>query len=60
MAEVALQQATLSATAVWMISLTSGLLFVLGVAGIATLMVQTLRQRKGEIGLRRAVGATPF
>ena len=23
-------------------------------------MVQTVRQRKGEIGLRRAVGATPF
>jgi putative ABC transport system permease protein len=60
MAEVAVQQATLSATAVWVISLTSGLLFVLGVAGIATLMVQTVRQRKGEIGLRRAVGATPF
>ena len=60
MAEVAVQQATLSATAVWVISLTSGLLFVLGVAGIATLMVQTIRQRKGEIGLRRAVGATPF
>jgi putative ABC transport system permease protein len=60
MAEVAVQQATLSATAVWVISVTSGLLFVLGVAGIATLMVQTLAQRKGEIGLRRAVGATPF
>jgi putative ABC transport system permease protein len=60
MAEVAVQQATLSATAMWVISLTSGLLFVLGVAGIATLMVQTIRQRQGEIGLRRAVGATPF
>ena len=60
MAEVTVQQATLSATAVWVISLTSGLLFVLGVVGIATLMVQTVRQRKGEIGLRRAVGATPF
>jgi putative ABC transport system permease protein len=60
MAEVAVQQATLSATAVWAISLTSGLLFVLGIAGIATLMVQTVRQRTGEIGLRRAVGATPL
>ena len=60
MAEAAVQQATLSATAVWVVSLTSGFLFVLGVAGIATLMVQTIRQRKGEIGLRRAVGATPF
>jgi putative ABC transport system permease protein len=60
MAEVAVQQATLSAAVVWVISLTSGLLFVLGVAGIATLMVQTIRQRTGEIALRRAVGATPF
>jgi putative ABC transport system permease protein len=60
MAEVALQQASLSATAVWIVSLTSGLLLVLGVVGIATLMVQTVRQRAGEIGLRRAVGATPF
>jgi putative ABC transport system permease protein len=28
--------------------------------GIATLMIQVVRQRRGEIGLRRAVGATPF
>jgi putative ABC transport system permease protein len=60
MAEAAVQQSSLSATAVWIVSLTSGLLLVLGVVGIATLMVQTVRQRKGEIGLRRAVGATPF
>ena len=60
MAEVAVQQSTLSATAVWIVSLTSGLLLVLGVVGIATLMVQTVRQRAGEIGLRRAVGATPL
>jgi putative ABC transport system permease protein len=33
---------------------------VLGVVGIATLMAQTVRQRTGEIGLRRAVGATSF
>jgi putative ABC transport system permease protein len=33
---------------------------VLGVVGIATLMVQTVWQRAGEIGLRRAVGATPL
>jgi putative ABC transport system permease protein len=60
MAEVAVQQSSLSATAVWIVSLTSGLLLVLGVVGIATLMVQTVRQRAGEIGLRRAVGATPL
>jgi putative ABC transport system permease protein len=59
MAEAAVQQSRLSATAVWIISLTSGLLLVLGLVGIATLMVQTVRQRTGEIGLRRAVGATP-
>jgi putative ABC transport system permease protein len=60
MAEAAVQQSSLSATAVWIVSLTSGLLLVLGVVGIATLMVQTVRQRRGEIGLRRAVGATPL
>jgi putative ABC transport system permease protein len=60
MAEVAAQQSTLSATAVWVVSLTSGLLLMLGTVGIATLMIQTVRQRRGEIGLRRAVGATPF
>jgi putative ABC transport system permease protein len=60
MAEAAAQQSSLSAAAVWVVSLTSGLLLVLGVVGIATLMVQTIRQRRGEIGLRRAVGATPF
>ena len=60
MAEAAVQQSSLSATAVWIVSLTSGLLLVLGAVGIATLMAQTVRQRKGEIGLRRALGATPF
>ena len=59
MAEAAAQQSNLSAAAIWVVSLTSGVLLVLGVAGIATLMVQTVRQRVGEIGLRRAVGATP-
>ena len=60
MAEVAARQSSLSAAAVWVVSLISGLLLVLGVVGIATLMIQTVRQRRGEIGLRRAVGATPF
>ena len=54
------RQSSLSAAAVWVVSLISGLLLVLGVVGIATLMIQTVRQRRGEIGLRRAVGATPF
>jgi putative ABC transport system permease protein len=60
MAEAAAQQSALSATAVWVVSLTSGLLLLLGVVGIATLMIQVVRQRRGEIGLRRAIGATPF
>ena len=60
MAEVAVQQSRLSATAIWIVSLSSGLLLLLGVVGIATLMVQTVRRRTGEIGVRRAVGATPF
>ena len=60
MAEVAVQQANMSTTAVWVVSLTSGLLSLLGVIGIATLMIQVVRQRRGEIGLRRAIGATPL
>jgi putative ABC transport system permease protein len=60
MGEVAAQQVTLSTTAVWVVSLTSGLLLLSGVVGIATLMMQVVRQRRGEIGLRRAIGATPF
>ena len=60
MAEVAAQQSRLSTTAVWVVSLTSGLLLLLGVVGIATLMIQVVRQRRGEIGLRRAIGATAF
>ena len=60
MAEAAAQQSSLSAAAVWVVSLTSGLLLVLGMVGIATLMLQVVHQRSGEIGLRRAVGATPF
>ena len=60
MAEVASLQSRLSTTAVWVVSLTSGFLLLLGVVGIATLMIQVVRQRRGEIGLRRAIGATPF
>jgi putative ABC transport system permease protein len=60
MAEVAAQQSSIATTAVWIVSVISGLLLALGIVGIATLMVQTVRQRRAEIGVRRAVGATPF
>ncbi len=60
MAEVAVQQANMSTTAVWVVSLTSRLLSLLGVIGIATLMIQVVCQCRGEIGLRRAIGATPL
>lgn len=59
-ADVAAQQSSLSDAAVRIVSVTSALLLVLGVAGIATLMVQVVRQRRSEIGLRRAVGARPM
>ena len=60
MADVSAQQTGLLATALWVVSATSGLLLLLGVVGIATLMMQVVRQRQAEIGLRRALGATPF
>ena len=59
MADVSAQQSGLLATALWVVSVTSGLLLVMGVVGIATLMFQVVRQRRAEIGLRRAIGATP-
>ena len=60
MADVSAQQTGLLATALWVVSASSGLLLLLGVVGIATLMLQVVRQRRAEIGLRRAIGATPF
>lgn len=60
MADVSAQHTGLLATALWVVSVSSGLLLLLGVVGIATLMLQVVRQRRAEIGLRRAVGATPF
>ena len=60
MADVAVQQSSLLAAALWVVSVTSGLLELVGIVGIATLMLQVVRQRRGEIGLRRAIGATPF
>lgn len=59
MADVAALQSGLLATALWVVSATSGLLLLLGVVGIATLMLQVVRQRRAEIGLRRAIGARP-
>lgn len=59
MADVSAHQTGLLATALWVVSVTSGLLLLLGVVGIATLMLQVVRQRRAEIGLRRALGATP-
>jgi len=58
-ADVASQQSSLSDAALRIVSVTSALLLVLGVAGIATQMVQVVRQRRSEIGLRRALGARP-
>jgi len=60
MADVSAQQTGLLARALWVVSVTSGLLLLLGVVGIATLMLQVVRQRRAEIGLRRAIGATAF
>jgi putative ABC transport system permease protein len=58
-ADLAAQQSDLLATVAWVISVTSALLIVMGAVGIATLMVLVVRQRRVEIGLRRALGATP-
>jgi putative ABC transport system permease protein len=58
-ADVAGQQTSLANAALRIVSVTSALLLVLGVAGIATLMVQVVHQRRPEIGLRRAIGARP-
>ena len=60
LADMAAQQSSLRTTATWAVSITSGLLLVLGAVGIGTLMLLVVRQRRGEIGLRRALGATPL
>jgi putative ABC transport system permease protein len=60
LADVAAEQTSLLDTATWAVTATSGLLLILGVVGIATLMVLVVRQRRFEIGLRRAIGATPM
>ncbi len=59
LAEVAARQSSLLETAAWGVAATSGLLLAVGSVGIATLMLLVVRQRRMEIGLRRALGATP-
>ena len=58
-AELAARQADLLTTITWTVAVTSGLLLLMGAVGIATLMLLVVRQRRVEIGLRRALGATP-
>jgi putative ABC transport system permease protein len=60
LADIAGQQSGLLTTVAWVISVTSGLLLLMGAIGVATLMVLVVRQRRSEIGLRRALGATPL
>jgi putative ABC transport system permease protein len=59
LADIAEEQSGLLTTVVWVVSVTSALLLLRGVIGIATLMILVVRQRQSEIGLRRALGATP-
>lgn len=59
LADLAAEQSELLTTVVWVVSVTAGLLLVVGAAGVATLMLLVVRQRRAEIGLRRAIGATP-
>jgi ABC-type antimicrobial peptide transport system permease subunit len=59
-AELTAQQTGLLTTAIWAVSVTSALLLAMGTIGIATLMMLVVRQRCTEIGLRRALGATPW
>lgn len=58
-ADLTARQSDLLATATWAASVTSGLLLIIGTVGIASLMLLIVRQRYSEIGLRRALGASP-
>jgi putative ABC transport system permease protein len=57
-ADLAARQTTLLTTATWVVSVTTALILILGVAGIAALMLAMVRERRTEIGLRRALGAS--
>jgi putative ABC transport system permease protein len=59
LADVAARQASVLTTTTWAVSVTSGLLLVMGAAGVTALMVLVVRHRRAEIALRRAIGATP-
>jgi putative ABC transport system permease protein len=58
LADVSARQSDLLTTVAWVVTVTSILLLLTGMAGIAALMLLAVRQRRGEIGLRRALGAT--
>ena len=59
LSDLAAEQSELLTTVVWVVSITGLLLLLMGAAGIVTLMLLVVRQRSAEIGLRRALGATP-
>jgi len=59
LSDLAVEQSELLSTVVWVVSITGFLLLLMGVIGIVTLMMLVVRQRRAEIGLRRALGATP-
>jgi putative ABC transport system permease protein len=58
-ADLVARQADVLTTLSWMVALISAILVIMGAVGIATLMLLVVRERWAEIGLRRALGATP-
>ncbi len=58
-ADITAMQSQMLTTATWTVSVTSGLFLIMGGVGIATLMILVVRERRTEISLRRALGATP-
>lgn len=59
-AEISAQQSGLLQTAYGAVTAVSALLLLSGGIGITTLMLLVVRQRRAEIGLRRALGATSW
>jgi putative ABC transport system permease protein len=57
-ADLAARQTALLTTATWVVSVTTASILILGAVGIAALMLAMVRERRTEIGLRRALGAT--